>query len=173
MSTLPPKICMMDIQPTDIEAVIDLQNQARLSFFSLHQMDALLLDDSMIFKLVKLAADNETESVKRGKGAVIGYCSGRVILDVFEIDNLLIEKDYRQQGIGRKLLLVTLETAWAKGSKLSYLEVRSSNLAAYKLYQSLGFQQIGIRRGYYSNPPEDALILKLDDASYRQFLLAD
>ena len=63
---------------------------------------------------------------------------------------------------GRRLLDNLLERAAAAGVTEAFLEVRPSNLAAIRLYQKLGFEQIGIRRGYYQAPDgrEDAIVLK-------------
>jgi len=67
-------------------------------------------------------------------------------------------------GFGRRLLEHMLERAAASGIGEAFLEVRPSNLAAIRLYQHLGFEQIGIRRGYYQAPDgrEDAIVLKLN-----------
>ena len=66
-------------------------------------------------------------------------------------------------GFGRRLLEHLMERAAAGGVNEAFLEVRPSNLAAIRLYQRLGFEQIGIRRGYYQAPDgrEDAIVLKL------------
>jgi ribosomal-protein-alanine N-acetyltransferase len=66
-------------------------------------------------------------------------------------------------GFGRRLLAPLLDRAAASGLGEAFLEVRPSNLAAIRLYQRLGFEQIGVRRGYYQAPDgrEDAIVLKL------------
>ncbi len=79
-----------------------------------------------------------------------------------EIDNLVVAARARQQGIGRALLAEALQQAWQRGARYAFLEVRENNLAALALYQSAGFTQAGRRRGYYHNPVEDALRLRLE-----------
>jgi ribosomal-protein-alanine N-acetyltransferase len=77
--------------------------------------------------------------------------------------NLCVREEFRIVGFGRRLLEHMLERASASGISEAFLEVRPSNLAAIRLYQRLGFEQIGIRRGYYQAPDgrEDAIVLKL------------
>ncbi len=77
--------------------------------------------------------------------------------------NLCIGAAFRCRGAGRKLLLCLLERAHAAGVAEAFLEVRPSNTTAIRLYQALGFEQVGTRRGYYQalNGREDAAVLKL------------
>jgi [ribosomal protein S18]-alanine N-acetyltransferase len=77
--------------------------------------------------------------------------------------NLCVRESYRCRGIGRTLLEHLLGRAGAGGSGEAYLEVRPSNTAAIRLYQTLGFEPIGVRRGYYQavGGREDAAVLRL------------
>jgi [ribosomal protein S18]-alanine N-acetyltransferase len=77
--------------------------------------------------------------------------------------NLCVCESYRCLGVGRTLLEHLLARAGAGGSSEAYLEVRPSNTAAIRLYQTLGFEPIGIRRGYYQavGGREDAAVLRL------------
>lgn len=77
--------------------------------------------------------------------------------------NLCVADNYRCLGLGRKLLLHLLERARASGMSEAFLEVRPTNIGAIRLYQSMGFQHIGIRRGYYQATVgrEDASVLRL------------
>jgi ribosomal-protein-alanine N-acetyltransferase len=77
--------------------------------------------------------------------------------------NLCIDPTLRRRGAGRSLLLALLARARAAGMEQAFLEVRPSNPAAIALYRSLGFEPIGVRRGYYQaeGGREDALVLRL------------
>jgi [ribosomal protein S18]-alanine N-acetyltransferase len=77
--------------------------------------------------------------------------------------NLCVRESYRCRGIGRTLLEHLLARAGTAGSSEAYLEVRPSNTAAIRLYQTLGFEPIGVRRGYYQalGGREDAAVLRL------------
>jgi [ribosomal protein S18]-alanine N-acetyltransferase len=94
---------------------------------------------------------------------VMGYGVMSVGAGEAHILNLCVAESQRCRGAGKKLLLCLLERAHAAGMGETFLEVRPSNTTAIRLYQSLGFEQIGIRRGYYQalNGREDAAVLKL------------
>jgi ribosomal-protein-alanine N-acetyltransferase len=78
--------------------------------------------------------------------------------------NLCIDPALRRRGAGRALLVALLRRARDAGMEHAFLEVRPSNPAAIALYRSLGFEPIGVRRGYYQaeGGREDALVLRLD-----------
>jgi ribosomal-protein-alanine N-acetyltransferase len=76
--------------------------------------------------------------------------------------NVCVREDHRGRGLARKVLVYLIERARAAGMYEAFLEVRPSNLAASRLYHSLGFEQVGVRRGYYqaTNGREDASVLR-------------
>jgi ribosomal-protein-alanine N-acetyltransferase len=78
--------------------------------------------------------------------------------------NLCIRPEYRCRGLGRRMLEHLFDRAQIAGVHDVFLEVRPSNTAAIRLYQSLGFRPIGVRRGYYQalGGREDAVVLKLE-----------
>jgi ribosomal-protein-alanine N-acetyltransferase len=94
---------------------------------------------------------------------VIGYGVMSVGAGEAHVLNLCVAEAFRCRGAGRKVLLCLLERAHAAGMAEAFLEVRPSNTTAIRLYQSIGFQQVGTRRGYYQAPNgrEDAAVLKL------------
>lgn len=96
---------------------------------------------------------------------VAGFCIFWVVFDDIHINNLAIRSEGRRTGLGRALLRAALEDAAALGGRRATLEVRRSNLAAIRLYESFGFRATGVRLAYYSNPVEDALVLWLDSVS--------
>jgi ribosomal-protein-alanine N-acetyltransferase len=95
-------------------------------------------------------------------GQVIGYGVMSLGAGEAHILNVCVRNEFRNLGFGRRLLEHLLERASASGVAEAFLEVRPSNLAAIRLYQHIGFEQIGIRRGYYQAPDgrEDAIVLK-------------
>jgi ribosomal-protein-alanine N-acetyltransferase len=97
-------------------------------------------------------------------GQIIGYGVMSLGAGEAHILNVCVREEFRAVGFGRRLLEHLMERAAAAGVNEAFLEVRPSNLAAIRLYQRLGFEQIGIRRGYYQAPDgrEDAIVLKLD-----------
>ena len=98
------------------------------------------------------------------EGQIIGYGVMSLGAGEAHILNVCVRDAFRTVGFGRRLLEHLLERATAAGVSEAFLEVRPSNLSAIRLYQKLGFEQIGIRRGYYQAPDgrEDAIVLKLD-----------
>ena len=73
--------------------------------------------------------------------------------------NVAVHPDWRRCGIGRKLIMQLIAQLRSRGSQCLKLEVRISNSGAVALYESLGFCKLGLRKNYYRNPREDALIL--------------
>jgi ribosomal-protein-alanine N-acetyltransferase len=97
--------------------------------------------------------------VRSQSGQIAGYCSSWLVSDELHINTIAIESLMRRRGAGSSLLTQVLRESKNRGAKRATLEVRASNDAAKKLYLQFGFFVAGIRRGYYSNPSEDALIL--------------
>ena len=90
-------------------------------------------------------------------GAVLGYVGSQTVLGEADMMNIAVEENSRRRGIARALVE---ELVRRLPAHCLTLEVRSSNMPAIRLYESMGFQQIGLRRNYYRNPREDALILR-------------
>jgi [ribosomal protein S18]-alanine N-acetyltransferase len=95
-------------------------------------------------------------------GQIIGYGVMSLGAGEAHVLNVCVTGQFRNLGFGNRLLQHLIERAAAMGVSEAFLEVRPSNLAAIRLYQRLGFEQIGIRRGYYQAPDgrEDAIVLK-------------
>jgi len=94
-----------------------------------------------------------------GRG-VVAYCSFQTVLDEMHVHNLAVGPAMQGRGLGRRLLVLALGIGARRGAERALLEVRQSNWAAQRLYRSLGFQGVAVRRGYYTQPSEDALILE-------------
>jgi len=93
------------------------------------------------------------------KEEVIGYCGMWVIVDEAHITNLAVRRDLRNKKVGYSLMKEMMRRAVKKGVKKMTLEVRPSNLAARHLYEKLGFRQFGLRKRYYVDNNEDAIIM--------------
>lgn len=91
---------------------------------------------------------------------VVGYVGSQSVLGEADMLNLAVKPQYRRQGIGEKMVHVLIEHLKAAQNHSITLEVRASNKSAIALYTKLGFLQVGCRPRYYSNPKEDALILR-------------
>jgi ribosomal-protein-alanine N-acetyltransferase len=86
-----------------------------------------------------------------------------LILDEVHIATIALEPAYRQHGIGKVLLAHALLQAYEEGARSSLLEVRRSNEAALALYRSAGYIEVGVRKKYYSDNKEDALLMNLEE----------
>jgi len=96
------------------------------------------------------------------EGRIVGYIIYWQLPKEVDIHNLAVHPEYRRQGIGRSLLSSAIDSAKGQDSNRVTLEVRKSNQAAQQLYHSLGFVERGVRKGYYSDDGEDALVMVLD-----------
>ena len=93
-------------------------------------------------------------------GTLIGYGGMWFVEDECHITNVAVKKEFQRQGIASRIMQKLILTAQNLNARTMMLEVRRSNLAAQKLYTGLDFVEISVRRNYYSNPVEDALILR-------------
>ncbi len=92
---------------------------------------------------------------------VIGYIVFWLIGEEAQINNIAMHPDFRRLGIGERVLRQVIEQLRSSGAVMVTLEVRPSNIGAQTLYRKLGFRMIGIRKGYYTNPAEEAFVLAL------------
>ena len=93
-------------------------------------------------------------------GVVAGYVGSQTVIDESDMMNVAVHPDYRRKGIAEALVVELVEALKKRESHCLTLEVRASNEPAKALYEKLGFTQVGLRKNYYRNPKEDALILR-------------
>jgi ribosomal-protein-alanine N-acetyltransferase len=86
-----------------------------------------------------------------------------LIMDEAHIATLAVHPDYRQQGVGRKLVSTALGGLIRKGAVKAMLEVRAQNITAQSLYHNFGFEVVGRRKQYYQDNNEDGLLMTLSD----------
>ena len=100
--------------------------------------------------------------VAEKEGKIIGFAGAWIILDESHITNIAVLQEERGQGIGRKLTHGLMQYLSNLGAAYATLEVRKSNEVAQNLYKSLGFIKLGVRKRYYEDNGEDALIMVCD-----------
>lgn len=100
--------------------------------------------------------------VAEKNGAVIGYAGAWIILDESHITNIAIAEKERGNGYGRVLTQALMQYLSNLGAAYATLEVRKSNIRAQNLYKSLGFIALGVRKRYYEDNNEDAIIMVCD-----------
>lgn len=92
-------------------------------------------------------------------GAVVGYAGMWVIFDEAHVTTLAVDLLHRRAGIGSRLLLALIDAAVARGARWLTLEVRPSNTDALALYRKFGLREVALRRRYYSDNGEDAVVM--------------
>ena len=90
---------------------------------------------------------------------IIGYIGTFVVCESANISNIAVFPEYRRQGAARALITEACRNSLSLGAQSLSLEVRVSNSEAISLYSSMGFEEVGMRKGFYRAPAEDALIL--------------
>ena len=91
---------------------------------------------------------------------LLGYVGSQTVVGETDMMNIAVHPEYRRRGVAEKLILALVEGLKGMESHCLTLEVRASNVPAIALYEKLGFAQVGLRKNYYRNPTEDALILR-------------
>jgi len=92
----------------------------------------------------------------------VAFAGMWLVLDEGQVANVAVAPAWRQKGLGRQLMEQLILRCMALGGRSLSLEVRESNLPARNLYDSLGFRTVGLRKGYYTQPAEDAVLMQLD-----------
>lgn len=138
----------------DLPAVVGIENIS----FTTPWSEILFFNE--IYKqrsIAKVAVIEEACSVQR----VVGYICANYVADEGHILNLAVHPDFRKKGIAKTLAENILKELKETDCRFLYLEVRASNNAARELYEGFGFNVVGTRKNYYTNPEENALIMML------------
>ena len=104
------------------------------------------------------------EIILNGVKKIVGMIVVWLIIDEVHIGTIAVHPSFRRQGIAKKLLSLAINSLLAEGAKTFTLEVRKGNSEAQALYAQFGFQVTGVRRRYYQDNGEDALIMTLNIA---------
>lgn len=104
-----------------------------------------------------------------GKEYIVGFSGIWVVADEAHITNIAVQETYRRQGIGEFLLICVIDLAAKLNARFITLEVRISNYPAQSLYRKYGFTQVGVRRQYYTDDHEDAMLMSTEDITAAPF----
>ena len=141
------EIIVRDMTKEDIPAVCKIENQAFSLPWSANAFEESLELPHAIFLVA------ECEKV------VCGYCGMYQVLQEGDITNVAVLPEYRGIGVGSRLLQELLDKAIAHDIQDVTLEVRESNEPAIRLYTGFGFENAGIRKGFYEKPKENAIVM--------------
>jgi len=141
----------------DLLAVVEIEETCGLSRWGWEAYHNEIAEGRGALMLV--ARFRETRLEKPDGAGITGFIAARFTGDEVHINNVAVRQAFRLRGIGRALLGNVLKEGARRGARSAILEVRASNTAAQALYQREGFEVVGRRRGYYTDPPEDALVM--------------
>lgn len=106
-----------------------------------------------------LTRDHAMFLVVEEKGEILGYCGLLIVLDEGDITNVAVKRNRQNEGIGKFLMESLIRLATDLGVTTIHLEVRAGNEKAIRLYERVGFTRDGIRKKYYTDPTEDAVLM--------------
>lgn len=101
--------------------------------------------------------------VAEAEGGIIAFAGAHILWEQAHVTNIAVKKAFRGQGLGRRITLALLQYAANLGAEYMTLEVRQSNAVAQRLYTSLGFVKVNVRKRYYSDTGEDAWLMVCDN----------
>ncbi|MEY4479745.1 MAG: hypothetical protein RLZZ267_423 [Bacillota bacterium] len=141
-------VVFRQMEVADVEAICAIEQE---SFNIPWTREAFMneLTNNMLAKYMVLEVD----------GVVAGYVGMWLIVDEAHITNIAIASAYRGRGYGEQLMTELAALAQYMGMRAMTLEVRVSNQVAINLYTKIGFENAGIRKGYYSDNGEDAMVM--------------
>lgn len=149
------------MEKTDVDSVIKIEAKA----YGEHHWSKESFMNELSNDLARYYAafDNENN--------LVGYAGCWQILEEVHITNIAVSPDFRRNGIGEQLLRKIIDDCYENKAKYITLEVRVSNIPAIGLYEKYGFKSLGVRKGYYQNNNEDALIMWTENIFYDKFRL--
>ena len=145
------------VRKGDIDRIIDIERSwHHLSHWSIDSYYRLLNDDGFTSSFV---AETEEES---GRPNIVGFVIFHIAAEVSEIYNIAVENSHARSGIGNQLMAAAIHESGRLRAEKVVLEVRKSNNPAITFYLKFNFRIAGERTNYYSNPIEDAYVMKLE-----------
>lgn len=147
---------------SNIAEEISIKRMTRNDVPEVYQLEVSCFADPWDLDSYYGEADNYSALyfVARKSEIALGYCGMWVIVDEAHIVTLAVSPHYRRHGLGRKMLNILLGEAQKLQVTTITLEVRVGNIAARELYQHAGFSIVGIRKNYYPDNNEDALVME-------------
>ncbi|MBF0488019.1 MAG: ribosomal protein S18-alanine N-acetyltransferase [Nitrospirae bacterium] len=147
------EISISDMAGPDMAMVIEIEKLSFTHKWSLNDFSSELLHPGSICK---------TARPVDGSGIAIGYICVRMMVDEAHMLKLAVHPAFRKRQVGSLLVRHIKDEVLRDFKGKVILEVRASNIAAIRLYDSLGFKSLYIRRRYYADPEEDAVVMALD-----------
>jgi len=141
-------VLVRPMMPEDLDGVMVVEKDSFSAPWSRSAFEEELSQNNLARYLVAVAGD-----------VIVGYAGAWLVINEAHVTNVAVVGMYRREGIGRLLMEKLMELARNNFMESMTLEVRVSNAAARNLYSKLGFVEAGMRKNYYTETKEDALIL--------------
>jgi ribosomal-protein-alanine N-acetyltransferase len=138
----------------DLEGVIALERGvAEAPHWGIAEYAAIVAGEGAVRRCLMVA---------EGDGVLVGFAVGKLVAGVGEIESVAVDVASRRTGVARALCGAVVEWLRERGAEAVELEVRAASAGAVTLYVGLGFVTVGRRRRYYSDPVDDALLMRLE-----------
>lgn len=142
-----PELIIREMREEDIPEIMDIERDSFSTPWS---------ENSFLHEAYKKYGISKTAVFE---GRVIGYICVNYVFHEAHLLNLAVHRDFRRRGVATILMDETIKELRKKGCAFIYLEVRISNIGARKFYEPFGFRIESVRKKYYTNPDEDALLM--------------
>jgi len=153
ISSRAPQVAIRPMRAADIDRIVAIADALPMAPHWPRQAYQDALDSSSNMKRIALVAE--------GMDAILGFVILGLVVPEAELESIAVAPEAQRHGVGRLLLEGASAAARSQRASIIFLEIRVSNLPAAALYRKAGFQEAGRRRGYYSNPIEDAILMEL------------
>ena len=140
--------CIHDMCEKDVDGILGMERSAFLTPWTSESFMSAIRDS------------NGINLVYKYEGDLVGYLTSFMVLDEAFITNLCVAPSHRRQGVAAVLLKFLIRKIKENKGRHIFLEVRERNDAAINLYKKLNFQLIGVRKNYYADTKEDALVMR-------------
>jgi ribosomal-protein-alanine N-acetyltransferase len=151
----------------DVPAMIDLERQVQnAAHWSRQRYEDLFRTNPRLSNRIVwvVEGDNQAQSEKLTPNAsgILAFLVAHFVSAEWELENIAVDASARRGGIGTRLLRELITHARTEQGEHIFLEVRQSNQSARALYEKVGFEQAGVRKNYYADPTEDAILYRLN-----------
>ncbi len=141
---------LREMQVDDIDAVMEIEKDLFPDPWTAEGFLTFLMRDDAVFLVIE---------ENRKQKEILAYAGALLVLDECDITNVAVRRDRQKEGIGGFLMEGMSRLLSERGIRKIHLEVRSSNASAIRLYERKGFVRDGLRKGYYTGPVEDAILM--------------
>ena len=141
---------LREMQVDDIDAVMEIEKDLFPDPWTAEGFLTFLMRDDAVFIVIE---------ENRKQKEILAYAGALLVLDECDITNVAVRRDRQKEGIGGFLMEGMSRLLSERGIRKIHLEVRSSNASAIRLYERKGFVRDGLRKGYYTGPVEDAILM--------------